>query len=191
MIRRMFWIWTTLAAAVGPLCIAPEGLEAQRGGFIIGFGLGAGLTSLRPESHGVQGDRQTAAAVFTDLKIGYAPSEQVAVYYANQASFFKLDDARDDVTLHATGLTGIGVTYFLGPESPYALDGSVGLASFGILFDDGTTDLHTGPGLSLGGSVALSDVWFLDIDLLFGRPADDSIDYRTLALRAAIAVLSH
>lgn len=53
-------------------------------------------------------------AVITDLSIGYAPGDQLLIYYDNQVAWSRSE--RYDLA----GVTGLGVTYMVRPTCPTA-----------------------------------------------------------------------
>lgn len=68
------------------------------------------------------------------------------------------------------GVGGIGATRFLDAGAPVSyVDGSVGLGNYFVVFDDADTIQEQGLGVTVGTGWALSDVWFLDVDLMYSR----------------------
>jgi hypothetical protein len=182
----------SVSATLAVLLLWPSSVAAQqqRGGFVIGFGIGPGAVSLKPESGGVSGSRSNKLGGFTDLRIGYAPSEELSIYYSNQVVFFKLDDSSGDIFLNIFGVTGIGATYFPPTLSRLSLNGSVGIGTLGTIFDDATTDSSMGLGFTLGAGWALSDIAFLNVSLLYGKPGESGFDTQVLGLTASVALFS-
>jgi hypothetical protein len=158
------------------LVLAAEG-EAQRKGFILNLGLGAGQTNYSSD-----GFSETKTAFATDFKIGYAPSNQLLIYYSNDASFFS--PATD--YLASSGLTAIGASYFLKPEGPsFFFQGSLGLSAYNMIDtgDATSVDGMTGIGLALGAGYEFARHWLVDLDLVFGRMDQDfggSFNTRTI-----------
>lgn len=182
----------SVSAILAVLFLWPSSVTAQqqRGGFVIGFGIGPGAISLKPKSGGASGPRTNKVGGFTDLRIGYAPSEELSIYYSNQVVFFKLDDPAGDIFLNIFGVTGIGVTYFPPTLSQLSLNGSLGIGTLGTIFDDATTDSSMGLGLTLGAGLALSDIAFLNVSLMYGKPGDNGFDTQILGLTASVALFS-
>jgi hypothetical protein len=83
-------------------------------------------------------------AIATQFNAGYAPNDQVLLYYSNKVGF-TTDDLVD-----AVGVTGFGVTYMLRPTSPTPfVSGSVGVGVAGTFI--GSSDAESGAGYTIGG----------------------------------------
>ncbi len=150
-----------LLAVVGSLLLTPLPGAAQRSGFIIGVGAGPGYVSF-PGSP----SRTGKVTVATDFKIGYAPSEAWAIYWSADTHFYSGES--DEASLGLLGVGGIGVTRFLRPDLPVAyVDGSLGFGTSGVFLNDGGVEQQHGLGLTLGTGLALSNIAFLDLDLLY------------------------
>lgn len=131
------------------------GFDGNREGFILGIGIGPGYTSYRetitsehlvfPNEFVSERNRQNKLGIATDFKIGYAPSNFLAIYYTNKVSWFghKYSEIIADYHgLHfekeyiekwtvAYAITGIGVTYYFSPTAPSLfLSGALGYSSW-------------------------------------------------------------
>ncbi len=109
-------------------------LQAQRSGFIIGFGIGAGISA-------VSGG-ETRGAFATDFKIGAQVNPSVQVYYLGRTNWFST--AGSDLII--AGISAAGVTYLPSPkvqlsgglgvfhwsDSESLGEGSVAFASLGV-----------------------------------------------------------
>jgi hypothetical protein len=139
---------------------APPG---GRNGIIVGLGGGAGLhTDTLPFNFG---DVQ-ALAISTDFRIGYAPTDQVLVFYRNVVGWTQSD--RYDVV----GMSGAGATYLFSPSSPSTfVTGAIGPAVatrvdfVGGAFDD----TERGTGLAIGGGWEFARHWSLEGHAIFLR----------------------
>jgi hypothetical protein len=143
--------------------------SARRRGFIVGIGVGAGLH--RPPAFPVRdrfgrvvasrgGDSKLAIA--TNFTVGYAPSDQVLLYYSNKAAF-TTDDQVDAVTV-----TGFGTTYMLRRSSPTPFfTGTVGVGAAGSLI--GGSDAESGIGFSAGGGYEFARHFSVSGDTIFVR----------------------
>jgi hypothetical protein len=110
-------------------------------------------------------DSQTKFAIATDFKIGFGITEQLQVYYGLQVSWFQHDDVfafdssetdrKEDMWAAggfdarqkdgtpatksiwiATGVAGLGVTYYLSPTSPsYYVTGAAGFSTWTAPFE--------------------------------------------------------
>jgi hypothetical protein len=83
--------------------------DGNRNGFVLGFGAGPGLLS---------GDSATRADLFTELKLGYAPSARWIVHYDGLQVW--------DITKGGTLLApSVALTFLLRPQAPSAY-GTIG-----------------------------------------------------------------
>ena len=133
-------------------------LQAQRSGFIIGFGIGASVTSFSVSDF-FGSENETKAGLATDFKIGAQVSQSVQVYYLGRTNWFRTIDS----DLVAAGISAIGVTYVL-PSAPVHLSGGLGLATW-IEFDG---PAFSGLGLTGGVGWEFADLWLLDFALSYG-----------------------
>ncbi len=165
--------------------IGAQDLLAQRSGFIIGFGIGAGLTSSTVSRQGLPDfDRQTEVGFATDFKIGAQVSQSLQVYYLGRTNWFTPSGSN----LVAAGISALGVTYVL-PSAPVHLSGGIGYATW--LEIDFFGDSFTGFGLTGGFGYEFADLWLLDFDLTYGRPSDQGGHVNMFQARAGISILSH
>ena len=152
-------------------------LQAQRSGFIIGFGIGAGLTSVS--------DGGTRGGVATDIKIGAQVNPSLQVYYLGRSNWFTLGGSSN---LVIAGISAVGVTYL--PSPKVQLSGGVGVFSwteFYVVTDDVGAETFAGVGLTGGAGYEFADLWILDAAVTYGKPDGVSV----WELRAGISILSH
>ena len=143
--------------------------SARRRGFIIGGGGGAGLH--RTPTFRVldrfgrvvgTGGGQNKFAIVTDFSVGYAPSDQVLLYYSNKAAF-TTDDRVD-----AVGITGFGVTYMFRRTSPTPfVSGSIGAGAARTFISSSTS--QSGSGYSIGGGYEFARHLSVTGDAIFVR----------------------
>ena len=143
--------------------------SARRKGFIIGVGAGAGIH--RTPTFSVldrfgrvlsSGGGQNKLAIVTDFSIGYAPGDQLLLYYSNKAAF-TTDDRVD-----AVGISEVGVTYMLRRTSPTTfVSGSVGPGAARTFITSSTA--QTGTGFSVGGGYEFARHLSLNGDAIFVR----------------------
>nr|MBN2276278.1 hypothetical protein [candidate division Zixibacteria bacterium] len=158
--------------------------DKERKGFILGFGLGPGFTSYsetRVESG--QDDVTQDGSKFSFLsnfKIGYAPSNQLMVYWLSNVAWYGIDTSVEmyydgdkesylpynDVTL-LSGVGGIGVTYFFRPKAPSIfVTAGAGLSAMSLPFEG--TDTRTGLGISGGIGYEFARNWCLEASVIWG-----------------------
>ncbi len=163
------------------LCLATgaSAFDGNRKGFILGGGLGLGLTSFTQTLEytimdtSTTSDRENKFAVMTDFKIGFGATEQVLVYYTNKVSWFSIENVyKDNVTI-ANGLGGVGVAYYFKPTgpSPY-ISGGLGLSTWMLPFES-DADTWTGFGLVVGGGYEFSPHYSIEGNLVWGEPGKE------------------
>ena len=142
-------------------------VEAQRSGFIIGFGVGPGLTA---------GDVDSKVGIATDLKIGGMVGRSLQLYYTAKSNLLFYDGDPE-----ASGVSGLGATYAW--DSGFNVNGTVGLATW-LDFDNGTSN---GFGAGAGVGYEFADRWIFNVGGTFGVFQGDKV----FNLAATISILSH
>lgn len=157
------------APARGPEAAARA--PGNRKGFIFGLGGGAGLHRA-PVFPGFAASGTTNDfAVITDLSIGYAPTDQLLIFYNNQVAWSR------NVQTDVVGVTGVGMTYLFKPSSPSpfvraAVGGGI-VAD--VDFDSGSvSDNDSGLGMSVGGGFEFARHWTIEGGAMFVRVAEGS-----------------
>jgi hypothetical protein len=154
------------AAPAQPTTMQAQSGTANRKGFVFGLGAGGGIHRA-PVFPGFSAAGTTnEGAVITDLSIGYAPSDQILVYYSNQVAWSR--SMRYDLV----GVTGVGVTYMFSPSSPSAfVKGTVGGGIVAdVDFDSGGFDSNdTGLGFSISGGYEFARHWSIEAGAMFAR----------------------
>ncbi len=145
---------------------------AQRSGFIIGFGIGAGMSA-------VSGG-ETRGALATDFKIGAQTSPSLQVYYLGRTNWFSTSGS----DLVVAGISAAGVTYL--PSPKVQLSGGMGVFSWTIV-GGGGSQTFSSFGLTGGVGYEFADLWILDAAVTYGKPDGVSV----WELRAGISILSH
>lgn len=128
-------------------------LDGERKGFIIG--IGAGLHRVSMDYEGPYADPDEEFGLATSLKIGGGITNQFALYYVRNASWYKLEGYDDSFTA-VTGISGIGATYYFSPTAPsgYIL-GAIGVGDIDAPFED-DIDGETGSAIMIGGGYEFS-----------------------------------
>jgi hypothetical protein len=128
--------------------------DDKRQGFILGFG--AGFHNLRENFHsnGSSVSSKSEGGIATSFKIGGGITDQVALYYVRNASWFSapyFNGVRTKDAVYTIGLSGIGASYFLSPTAPsgYFL-ASIGIGDISAPFEENTR-ADTGGALMFGG----------------------------------------
>lgn len=153
--------------------------DGNRKGFMLGAGLGLGMTSFTQEVEitglgSNKSDRESKTGLATDFRIGAGLSEQFSLYYVNRVAWFSIDNALGDKATIANSVGLVGGTYHLKPEGPsFYLNGLIGLSSWAAPFESGS-DASTGFGFGLGAGYEFSKHWSVEGNLGFGSPSDES-----------------
>jgi hypothetical protein len=180
------------------LFVNADAFNNKRKGFILGGGLGLGLTSLQQTvtidwlDEATESERENKFGFMTNFKIGYAPSDIFEIYFAWKDSWFgsKIyrllgDSMGEDVTM-ASGLWGLGVTYYFKPEAPsYFITGGFGLSTLSLPFES-HSDTKEGGGLFAGAGYEFRPHFNVELDLIWGRPED----FKLFGIQSHTSVLS-
>ncbi len=151
--------------------------DGQRKGFILGGGLGLGMTSFTQtlEFMGMSetSPREDKFGFQTDFKIGYAPTDLLQIYYVSKVSWFELKNVFGDEVTITSGLGGAGVSYYLQPEAPSAFfTGGIGIATWDLPFEE-RADAWAGFGLYAGAGYEFTRYWNVEFDFVWGNPSEE------------------
>ena len=131
--------------------------DGQRKGFILGGGIGGGYLSY----HEPFDFSLNKAALATNFKIGYAPSNTFEVFYTNNISWFGYGSGT-----FAIGASCIAVTKYTKPEGKgLFITGGLGWAAFMRVDRDTGTESGFGAFLGLGHDIAKH--WYIQADVLY------------------------
>lgn len=130
--------------------------DGQRKGFILGGGIGGGYLSYH-EPFGFSLDK---AAIATNFKIGYAPSNTLEIYYTNNMSWFGYYS--DSFTI---GASCVAITKYLKPEGKgLFVCGGIGIAS---IFNLDENHSESGFGAFGGLGYDFAKHWYIQADILY------------------------
>lgn len=120
-----------LAAAILLSATPALAFDDSRQGFILG--LGAGLHSVDSDFiyNGTNIGSQSESGLATSFKIGGGITDQFALYYIRNASWYSApysDGYTATDIMYTIGLSGVGASYYLSPSSPSGYF----MAAFGI-----------------------------------------------------------
>ncbi|MHB9031217.1 MAG: hypothetical protein ACYC9O_20815, partial [Candidatus Latescibacterota bacterium] len=174
---KKFLIFGILACMFLGFAGSSRAWDGERRGFILGFGLGSGLTSYvqTVETGGVslEGDRENVVPIASNFLIGYAPTNQWQIFYTNKASWFGFENVLDEDITIAHGVGGIGVARYFAEYSPsFFLSGSVGLSTWDAPFEE-DFETWTGFGVSLGWGYEFASHFQVENSFSWGRPEED------------------
>ena len=158
--------------------------EAQRSGFIIGFGLGPGLTSFSSVP-----DRESKIGVAFDFHIGGVIGDSFELYYVQKGNIFGSDVSGVDNV--GSGVAGLGASYPLSPK--LYINGAIGFGWWIESSSGATATATDGIGFLAGGRYQLTESgrWGLGFDIMYGKPFGGDVDFSTFGVQFTINVLSH
>ncbi len=174
--------------------------DGQRKGFILGGGLGLGLTSYTKtvEISGLGSEtspRENTFGFQTDFKIGGAPTNLFQIYYANKVSWFGMKNVLGENVTITSGLSAVGMSYYLLPETPSAFfTGGIGIATWDLPFEE-KAHAWIGFGLYAGAGYEFTRYWNVEFDLVWGNPSEEEygikVSTNALSLMFTINVLGY
>jgi len=155
-----------------------QAFDGQRKGFILGGGLGLGMTSYTLEFGTLTSDRFNKISFMTDFKIGYAPTDQVEIYYSSKGSWWSESGT---TFLHSYGTAAL--SYYLLPQSPtFYLTGGIGFSSLAAPFENNTTT-ETGFGFFGGAGYEFIRHFAIEANLMYGQPGSSGDTFKGLVPR--------
>lgn len=176
--------------------------DGERKGFILGLGVGPGIDIHKQKAEVLgfeipdSGIDESKFSIFTDFKLGYAPSNILQIYYVNKVCWLKGDwlDVRGmDFGYYAdvmilSGLTGVGVTYYFAPVAPSPfISGGVGLAT-SLPFESGANS-RMGFGFFAGGGYEFAKHWSVEGSFRWGHATNTEIlDFSTDDITLSVTV---
>lgn len=151
--------------------------DDSREGFILG--LGAGLHSITNDytNNGVSTLTESKSGLITSFKIGGGITNQFALYYVRNASWFTKQITTGSTTKEAhgvVGIGGIGATYYFEPTAPsgYML-AAIGGSDYAFPLESNVTT-QTGGGILLGGGYEFSPHVMFEVTLMGTTVSDPS-----------------
>lgn len=145
---------------------------AKRKGFIFGFGIGSGYLFPRLSSDFFDVKLDNKLTLLTNLKIGYAFTDQLMIYYSSKVNWYGDKNGQEEKTIFATGQAGLSASYFLNPgnKSPFISAGA-GFSGLSTPLEAGSTS-SSGLGFFAGIGYEFTDNFTLEADLIYGNPRD-------------------
>lgn len=180
---------------VAAMSVSALAFDGQRKGFILGGGVGFGMTSFTQTVEGygqsVTSDRENKGAFMTNFKIGWGASEQLEIYYTQKSSFFGITNALDENVTILNAVGGVGVSYSLNLSAPTPFfTGGIGLATWSLPFEDNAPDTWTGFGFYVGAGYEFARHYSGELDLVYGNPGDSQggLDASSSALSVRLTI---
>ena len=157
--RRRIRSAVLAAAIIMLLSTGAAAFDGHRSGFILGFGLGPGLT--------VEGGDNNLHLFNTDFRIG-GGSQQMQYYWSAKVSWVPFETYSESVT-ETFGLGGFGISYYFQPAAPsWYTTASIGVASISFPLEDNAPDPDFGFGLSAGMGYEFSPHFSVEGNLVCG-----------------------
>lgn len=157
----------SFALAAGLVAATPAlAFDDNRQGFILGLGIGLHNINSDFSVNGTKTGSQSEGGIATSFKIGGGVTDQLALYYVRNASWFKAPygtPARE--ITYMIGLSGLGASYFLQPAAPsgYFLV-AVGVGDISAPSESNIRD-DTGSAFMFGGGYEFSKNLLLEATL--------------------------
>jgi hypothetical protein len=160
--------------------------DDNRQGFILG--LGAGFHNIDTDFNydGSKFNSESKSGLATSFKIGWGITNQFALYYVRNASWYSAPYfngyTTSDIT-YLAGISGIGGTFYLSPSAPsgYFL-GAIGIGDLSAPFESNIKS-DTGSAFMLGGGYEVSK--HLQIEATLLSTDIDSADDSRLNLKSS------
>jgi hypothetical protein len=175
------------------------GFDGQRKGFILGGGAGFSINFLKYNwalsGNGIDRSRESnwnRFGIAADLKIGYAFTNQLEIFYSNKVSIIPGLDS----TVPAFSLNSLSMNFYFKEQGPSTfISAGVGLMVNGYPFVQGSI-VRTGFGFHIGIGYEISKHWALILDYMYGAPEDtyeafgsrEYSQYKISTVRASIIV---
>lgn len=144
--------------------ISGVSFAAERKGFILGIGAGGSSIALT-QKNGSQSTKNVESGLATNFKIGYAPTDELEIYWSSKVAWFNLNSSE-----LIAGVAGLGVTKYFGGSAPCPFV-SVGAGYANIQDYNVTQDQYLGTGLYLGVGYELIEHVNVELDMLYSTDA--------------------
>ena len=159
--------------------------DNNREGFILGLGVGMHSSNIEFNYDGSTILDYDRSGLATSFKIGGGISNQFAIYYARYAAWYSAPFSdgitTKDIT-YTTGISGLGVTYYLTPEQQTGyIFGAYGIGDLAAPFEDGIAP-DDGSAMMAGAGYEFSD--HIQIEGVILLPSITSADDTLLTIDA-------
>ncbi|MCX6601474.1 MAG: hypothetical protein NT025_07915 [bacterium] len=189
---RCTWLPPVIVACmVIGLTTHAKAWDGERKGFVLGIGLGPGYTTFKQKFGSYERDRENKGALVTDFKIGYAPTNQLALYWMSKVSWFSMTYGLDDKVTTTAGTAGLGASYYVQPRAPSAfVCGGIGYSTWSWPFEE-DAESWMGLGLTAGGGYEFARYWNVEGNLIWGNPSKDGCETDFVTFKVTVNVLGY
>lgn len=152
--------------------------DDNRQGFILGLGAGLHSIGIDVLYDGSKIESQSESGIATSFKLGGGITDQFALYYVRNASWYSApfsDGFRTKDATYTIGLSGIGASYFLAPSAPSGyFMAALGIGDISAPFENVRSD--TGDAFMFGGGYEFKSHLMMEVTLLTTniKSADDN-----------------
>lgn len=162
---------------------AASAFDNNRQGFILGLGIGLHTIDLDYKSSGTTVQSNSESGIATSFKIGGGITNQFALYYVRNASWYNAPYAFGSNATYTVGISGLGATYYFSPTAPsgYVL-GAIGIGDIDAPFES-NVEADTGDAFMIGGGYEVSKGVHLEATYLVTDL--DSSDISSLTLETS------
>lgn len=161
-------------------CATPAiAFDDNRQGFILGLGAGFHSTDIDFLYNGSNVGSESESGFATSFKIGGGLTDQFALYYVRNASWYSapfFDGYTITDATYTIGLMGVGASYFLAPSAPSGyFMAAFGIGDISVPFES-NVESDTGSAFMFGGGYEFKNHLMLEVTVLTTdiESADDS-----------------
>jgi hypothetical protein len=172
--------------------------DGQRKGFVVGAGLGPGISSFTQDltlagQTGSASDSKFGLA--TDFRMGYGVNDRIVIFYNNRVNWFGIRNANDEEVTIADGVGCVSAQYFFAPGPvSWFVSGGLGYSAWSTPFEKNARNSF-GFGLFGGGGYQFSQAWGAEVSVSYGDPSDEEglarLETSTVGLRATLNVAAY
>jgi opacity protein-like surface antigen len=189
--HRSYLLTATVGLAlVVMVATTATAFDGYRKGFILGGGLGFGLTNFSQELNDMSSDSETNLGVGTDFVIGGGINEKMMIHWVSKVAWTSMENVFGNSVTIASGFGGAALTGFIN-EVPPSLYWTVGLGftSWSAPFESGSTASY-GFGLLGGLGYEFTKHWTVEGGVTYGQPkeTEGSLELTTKALNFTVVV---
>ncbi|MCF6243920.1 MAG: porin family protein [Sulfurovum sp.] len=155
--------------------------DEQKKGFLLSYGAGASFIDTKVKTGKVGTDGSTFGLA-TSFKVGYGFTNQFALYYMNDISWFESENDPYGHT-HSSGFSGISGSYYITESSPIYVTAGVGIGTFSNFSE---LKVETGESYLLGAGYEFSPHVQVEATYHSNTIEEKNVDLSTDALKITV-----